>query len=54
MKYDVMAGFPYLDLRTAAANNNIGLVKYALSDRQRINSVLDCYIPFHLEGTFLL
>jgi len=51
MKYDVMAGFPYLDLRTAAAN---GFVKYALSDRQPIKSVLDCYIPFHLEGTFLL
>jgi ankyrin repeat protein len=38
---------PHLGLHSAAANGNIGLVKYALSHGQPINSVLDGVSPLH-------
>jgi ankyrin repeat protein len=38
---------PQLGLHFAAATGNVGLVKYALSHGQPINSVLDGVLPIH-------
>ena len=38
---------PYLDLYSTPTNGNVGLVKYALSHGQPINSVLDGVLPLH-------
>ncbi|ETW80296.1 hypothetical protein HETIRDRAFT_319931, partial [Heterobasidion irregulare TC 32-1] len=46
-KYNVTTEFPHLGLHSAAATGNIGLVKYALSHGQPINSVLDGVLPLH-------
>lgn len=42
---------PHLGLHSAAANGNIGLVKYALSHGQPINSVLDGVLPLHAASS---
>jgi hypothetical protein len=42
---------PYLGLHSAAANGNIGLVKYALSHGQPINSVLDGVLPLYAPSS---
>ena len=42
---------PHLDLHSAAANANVGLVKYALSHGQPINSVLDGALPVHAASS---
>lgn len=42
---------PHLGLHSAAANGNIGLVKYALSHNQPINSVLDGVLPLHVASS---
>ncbi|KDQ49548.1 hypothetical protein JAAARDRAFT_42781 [Jaapia argillacea MUCL 33604] len=46
-KYNVTTEFPHLGLHQAAATGNIGLVKYALSHGQPVNSVLDGVLPLH-------
>ena len=38
---------PHLGLHSAAANGDVGLVQYALSHGQPINSVLDGVLPLH-------
>ncbi|EGN99585.1 hypothetical protein SERLA73DRAFT_52075, partial [Serpula lacrymans var. lacrymans S7.3] len=38
---------PHLGLHAAAATGNVGLVKYALSHGQPVNSVLDGVLPLH-------
>jgi hypothetical protein len=38
---------PNFDLHSAAAAGNIGLVEYALSRGQPVNSVLDGVLPLH-------
>ncbi|KAI0046892.1 hypothetical protein FA95DRAFT_1459177, partial [Auriscalpium vulgare] len=38
---------PHLGLHSAAVTGNIGLVKYALSHGQPINSVIDGVLPLH-------
>lgn len=43
----VLFPVPHLGLHSAAANGNIGLVQYALSHGQPINSVLDGVLPLH-------
>ena len=40
-----------MGLHSAAANGNIGLVKYALSHGQPINSVLDGVLPLHAASS---
>ncbi|KZT10590.1 uncharacterized protein LAESUDRAFT_720925 [Laetiporus sulphureus 93-53] len=47
-KYNVTIDFPHLGLHSAAANGNLGLVKYALEHGQPINSVLDGVLPLHV------
>ncbi|KII83319.1 hypothetical protein PLICRDRAFT_180577 [Plicaturopsis crispa FD-325 SS-3] len=47
VKYNVTTEFPHLGLHSAAATGNVGLVKYALSHGQPINSVLDGVLPLH-------
>jgi ankyrin repeat protein len=42
---------PHLGLHSAAATGNIGLVKYALSHGQPINSVLDGVLPLHAAAS---
>lgn len=42
---------PHLGLHSAAANGNIGLVQYALSHGQPINSVLDGVLPLHAASS---
>ena len=42
---------PYLDLYFAATNGNVGLVKYAPSHRQPIDSVLDGVLPLHAASS---
>ncbi|KIM71613.1 hypothetical protein PILCRDRAFT_751978 [Piloderma croceum F 1598] len=49
--YNVTTEFPHLGLHPAAANDNIGLVKYALSHGQLINSVLDGVLPLHATSS---
>ncbi|EPQ57654.1 ankyrin, partial [Gloeophyllum trabeum ATCC 11539] len=51
-KYNVTTDFPHLGLHSAAANGNIGLVKYALSHGQPVNSVLDGVLPLHAACSF--
>ncbi|KAL4074313.1 hypothetical protein J3A83DRAFT_4092172 [Scleroderma citrinum] len=46
-KYNVTTEFPYLGLHSAAASGDIGLVQYALSHGQPVNSVLDGVLPLH-------
>ncbi|TDL16727.1 hypothetical protein BD410DRAFT_612803 [Rickenella mellea] len=46
-KYNVTTDFPRLDLHSASATGNLGLVKYAISHGQPINSVLDGVLPLH-------
>ncbi|TFY77129.1 hypothetical protein EWM64_g6883 [Hericium alpestre] len=46
-KYNVTTEFPHLGLHSAASTGNIGLVKYALSHGQPINSVIDGVLPLH-------
>ncbi|KAI0310272.1 hypothetical protein OF83DRAFT_888528 [Amylostereum chailletii] len=46
-RYNVTTEFPHLGLHSAAATGNIGLVKYALSHGQPINSVIDGVLPLH-------
>lgn len=38
---------PNLGLHSAAATGNVGLVEYALSNGQPVNSVLDGVLPLH-------
>lgn len=47
VKYNVTTDFPHLGLHAAAATGNLGLVKYALSHGQPINSVLHGVLPLH-------
>ncbi|KAF8170314.1 hypothetical protein K438DRAFT_2024493 [Mycena galopus ATCC 62051] len=46
-KYNVTTEFPSLGLHSAAATGNVGLVEYALTRGQPINSVLDGVLPLH-------
>ncbi|KAF8482483.1 hypothetical protein DFH94DRAFT_680556 [Russula ochroleuca] len=46
-KFNVTTEFPHLGLHSAAATGNIGLVKYAISHGQPINSVIDGVLPLH-------
>ncbi|KAI6121345.1 hypothetical protein F5141DRAFT_1022511 [Pisolithus sp. B1] len=46
-KYNVTTEFPYLGLHSASASGDIGLVQYALSHGQPVNSVLDGVLPLH-------
>ncbi|TFK53873.1 hypothetical protein OE88DRAFT_1611890, partial [Heliocybe sulcata] len=39
---------PYLGLHQAAATGDIGLMKYAISHGQPVNSVLDGVLPLHV------
>ncbi|KAH7888341.1 hypothetical protein F5I97DRAFT_683933 [Phlebopus sp. FC_14] len=47
VKYNVATEFPHLGLHSASASGDIGLVQYALSHGQPINSVLDGVLPLH-------
>ncbi|KAH7923398.1 hypothetical protein BV22DRAFT_971274, partial [Leucogyrophana mollusca] len=42
---------PHLGLHSAAASGDIGLVKYALTHGQPVNSVLDGVLPLHAACT---
>lgn len=46
-KYDVSLNYPDLDLHSAAAGGNVGLVHYALTHGQPVNSVLHGVLPIH-------
>lgn len=46
-KYDVTLNFPNLELHSAAASGNVGLVHYALTHGQPVNSVLHGVLPLH-------
>ncbi|CAK5281636.1 unnamed protein product [Mycena citricolor] len=46
-RYNVTTEFPSLGLHSAAASGNVGLVEYALTRGQPINSVLDGVLPLH-------
>ncbi|KAJ7594606.1 hypothetical protein C8J56DRAFT_821453 [Mycena floridula] len=46
-KFNVVTEFPNFDLHSAAAAGNIGLVEYALTRGQPVNSVLDGVLPLH-------
>ncbi|TDL17141.1 hypothetical protein BD410DRAFT_582526 [Rickenella mellea] len=46
-KYNVTTDFPRLDLHSAAAAGNLGLVEYAIRHGQPVNSVLDGVLPLH-------
>ncbi|KAG0704742.1 hypothetical protein DFH29DRAFT_827550 [Suillus ampliporus] len=46
-KFNVSTEFPHLGLHSAAASGDIGLVQYALSQGQPVNSVLDGVLPLH-------
>ncbi|KAH8827943.1 hypothetical protein DL96DRAFT_1463537 [Flagelloscypha sp. PMI_526] len=46
-KYNVTTEFPNLGLHAASASGNVGLVEYALSNGQPVNSVLDGVLPLH-------
>lgn len=46
-KYNVTTEFPYLGLHSASASGDVGLVQYALSHGQPVNSVLDGVLPLH-------
>ncbi|OWZ44040.1 hypothetical protein C349_03084 [Cryptococcus neoformans var. grubii Br795] len=46
-KYDVVLDFPNLELHSAAASGNVGLVHYALTHGQPVNSVLHGVLPLH-------
>ncbi|KAJ7232791.1 hypothetical protein B0H12DRAFT_1192272 [Mycena haematopus] len=46
-KYNVTTEFPSLGLHSAAATGDVGLVEYALTRGQPINSVLDGVLPLH-------
>lgn len=46
-KYNVTTDFPSHGLHAAAATGNVGLVEYALSRGQPVNSVLDGVLPLH-------
>ena len=43
----ILSPVPHLGLHSAAANGDVGLVQYALSHGQPINSVLDGVLPLH-------
>ncbi|KAG7090972.1 hypothetical protein E1B28_010039 [Marasmius oreades] len=45
--YNVVTDFANFDLHSAAASGNQGLVEYALSRGQPINSVIDGVLPLH-------
>ncbi|KAF9222600.1 hypothetical protein BS17DRAFT_735416 [Gyrodon lividus] len=47
VKYNVTTDFPHLGLHSASASGDIGLVQYALSHGQPVNSVLDGVLPLH-------
>ncbi|KAI5119341.1 hypothetical protein M0805_004018 [Coniferiporia weirii] len=46
-KYNVTTEYPRYDLHFAAASGNLGLVEFALSHGQPINSVLNGVLPLH-------
>ncbi|KAL5478776.1 hypothetical protein ACEPAI_2053 [Sanghuangporus weigelae] len=46
-RYNVTTQFPQYDLHFAAASGNLGLVEFALSHGQPINSVLNGVLPLH-------
>ncbi|KAF9528483.1 hypothetical protein CPB83DRAFT_906765 [Crepidotus variabilis] len=46
-KYNVTTDFPSLGLHSAASTGNVGLVEYALSHGQPVNSVVDGVLPLH-------
>ncbi|KAJ3562419.1 hypothetical protein NP233_g9587 [Leucocoprinus birnbaumii] len=46
-KYNVATEFPSLGLHSAASTGNVGLVEYALSRGQPVNSVVDGVLPLH-------
>jgi hypothetical protein len=46
-RYNVVTEFPNYDLHSAAAFGNLGLVEYALTRGQPVNSVLDGVLPLH-------
>ncbi|ORX40143.1 hypothetical protein BD324DRAFT_616516 [Kockovaella imperatae] len=46
-KYDVVLNYPNLELHSAAAAGNVGLVHYALTHGQPVNSVLHGVLPLH-------
>ncbi|GAA5823988.1 hypothetical protein JCM11251_003370 [Rhodosporidiobolus azoricus] len=47
----VSTDYPDLALHSAAANGNIGLVQYALSHGQPVNSVLNGVLPLHAAAS---
>ncbi|KAF8844617.1 hypothetical protein BDN67DRAFT_962526 [Paxillus ammoniavirescens] len=47
VRYNVTTDFPHLGLHSASASGDIGLVQYALSHGQPVNSVLDGVLPLH-------
>ncbi|BEI96303.1 hypothetical protein CcaverHIS631_0112520 [Cutaneotrichosporon cavernicola] len=46
-KYDVVLDYPNLELHSAAASGNLGLVDYALKNGQPVNSLLHGCLPLH-------
>ncbi|BEJ17627.1 hypothetical protein CspHIS471_0610280 [Cutaneotrichosporon sp. HIS471] len=46
-KYDVVLDYPNLELHSAAASGNLGLVHYALTHGQPVNSLLHGCLPLH-------
>ncbi|KAL1412903.1 hypothetical protein Q8F55_000652 [Vanrija albida] len=46
-KYDVVLDYPNLELHSAAASGNVGLVHYALTHGQPVNSLLHGCLPLH-------
>ncbi|KAF9453961.1 hypothetical protein P691DRAFT_526254 [Macrolepiota fuliginosa MF-IS2] len=46
-RYNVTTDFPSLGLHSAASTGNVGLVEYALSRGQPVNSVVDGVLPLH-------
>ncbi|GAA5858934.1 hypothetical protein JCM8547_007163 [Rhodosporidiobolus lusitaniae] len=47
----VTTSYPDLTLHSAAANGNVGLVQYALSAGQPVNSVLNGVLPLHAAAS---
>lgn len=49
--HNVSTDYPNLGLHSAAANGNVGLVKYALANGQPANAVLNGVLPIHAAAS---